>query len=100
LMSALNVKYRDVRLALPFLIQVWFFASPIIYPISLVPEKWQWALRLNPMTGIIEGFRVALYGQRGFDWVALAASVVITLALLVYALVTFQRMEHSFADIV
>ncbi|MFL6334917.1 MAG: ABC transporter permease [Pyrinomonadaceae bacterium] len=100
LTSALNVKYRDVRVALPFLLQVWFFGSPIIYPTTLVPENWRWLLALNPMTGIVEGFRVALFGQRPFDLLALVLSSVITLALFAYAAVTFRRMESTFADIV
>ena len=66
-MSALNVKYRDVRYALPFLIQVWMFATPIIYPASIVPAKWRWLLDFNPLTGMIEGFRSALFG-RAFHW--------------------------------
>ncbi|MCA1592674.1 MAG: ABC transporter permease [Acidobacteria bacterium] len=102
LTSALNIKYRDIRHALPFLIQVWFFASPIIYPASMMPERWRWRwlLGLNPMTGIIEGFRVALFGHKEFDWVLIATSAVTTLALLAYALVTFRRMEKGFADII
>src|SRR5687768_4480642 len=68
--SALNVKYRDVRYALPFLIQVWMFASPVIYP---VPERWRWLLALNPMTGIIQGFRAAFFGQP-VDWGTLGLS--------------------------
>jgi lipopolysaccharide transport system permease protein len=100
LTSALNVKYRDVRFALPFLIQVWFFASPIIYPTSLVPERWRWVQALNPMTGIIEGFRAALFGRKDFDWLAISISATITIALLVYAAATFKRMEKTFADIV
>src|SRR4029450_11709841 len=60
--SALNVKYRDIRYALPFAIQLWMFISPVIFPASFVPEKWRWALMLNPLTGIIEGFRSALFG--------------------------------------
>lgn len=100
LMSALSVKYRDIKFVLPFLIQLWFFGSPIIYPTSLVPERWRWALMLNPMTGIIEGFRAALFGRRGFDWAMISFSAAVTLALFVYAVVTFRRMERSFADIV
>ena len=61
-MSALNVKYRDIRYALPFLIQLWMFASPIIYPASMVPARWRWVLLLNPMAGVIEGYRAALFG--------------------------------------
>jgi lipopolysaccharide transport system permease protein len=95
-MAALNVKYRDVRYALPFLIQIWMFSSPVIYP---VPQRWRWLLALNPMTGIIEGFRSALFGKP-FDWLTLRLSVVITLLLLVCASFTFNRMEKSFADVI
>ncbi len=95
-MSALNVKYRDVRYALPFLIQVWLFASPVIYP---VPEQWRWLLAVNPMTGIIQGFRAALFGQR-IDWGTLGLSAVITVLILVYSTFTFSRMERSFADVI
>ncbi len=97
--SAMTVKYRDVRYALPFLIQLWMFATPIIYPSSIVPEKWRWALALNPLAGIIEGYRASLFG-REFDWVALGLSSIITLALLVYSAYMFRRMEKSFADVV
>jgi lipopolysaccharide transport system permease protein len=95
-MSALNVKYRDVRYALPFLIQVWLFASPVIYP---VPQRWRWLLALNPMTGIVQGFRAAFFGQP-VDWVTLALSAVITLLVLVFSTFTFSRMERSFADVI
>jgi lipopolysaccharide transport system permease protein len=97
--SALNVKYRDVRYALPFLIQVWMFITPIIYPASMVPQRWRWLLAFNPLTGVIEGFRSALFG-RDFDWSAIAQAVVITLTGLVYAAYAFRRMERQFADIV
>lgn len=98
-LSAMNVKYRDVRFALPFLIQLWMFISPVIYPTSFLPEKFRWFLSLNPMTGIIEGYRSSLFG-RPFNWIALALSAVITLAVLTYASYSFRRMEKSFADIV
>ncbi|PYS47203.1 MAG: phosphate ABC transporter permease [Acidobacteria bacterium] len=98
-LSALNVKYRDIRYALPFMIQFWMFATPIIYPSSLVPAKWQWALALNPLTGIIEGYRAALFGLE-FNWAALSISAAITLAILVYSAYSFRRMEKSFADLV
>jgi lipopolysaccharide transport system permease protein len=100
LMSAVNVKYRDVRIALPFLLQIWFFLSPIIYPSSLVPQRWRWLLALNPMTGIVEGFRTALYGRKPFDWMSLGSSIAITFALCVCAVFVFKRMEKGFADIV
>lgn len=98
-LSALNVKYRDVRFALPFLVQLWMFLSPVIYPASFLPAKYRWLLSLNPMTGIIEGYRSSLFG-RPFNWIALAISAVITLTLLIYASYYFRRMEKSFADIV
>ena len=98
-LSGLNVKYRDVRFALPFLIQLWMFVSPVIYPASFLPAKFRWFLSLNPMTGIIEGFRASLFGHR-FNWGSLGISTVITLALLLYASYSFRRMEKTFADIV
>jgi lipopolysaccharide transport system permease protein len=96
-LSSLNVRYRDVRYALAFVIQIWMFISPIIYPSTLVPEEWRWITILNPLTGIIEGFRAALFG-REFHWVALAYSAVFTLVLLVYAAHKFKRMERHFAE--
>lgn len=98
-LSALNVKYRDVRFALPFLIQLWMFVSPVIYPTSFLPQRWRLLFAMNPMTGIIEGYRSALFGH-SFNWKALAVATVITLAVLVYSSFTFRRMEKSFADIV
>ena len=98
-LSALNVKYRDVRYALPFMVQLWMYLSPVIYPTSFLPAKLRSLLLLNPMTGIIEGYRSALFG-RPFNWIALAVSTAITLILLIYASYSFRRMEKSFADIV
>ena len=100
LIGALTVKYRDIRFVLPFLIQLWFFASPIIYPSTLLPPRWRWVFSLNPMTGIIEGFRASLFGVSEFNWLAIAFSAVFTIALLVCATATFKRMEKSFADII
>lgn len=97
--SALNVKYRDVRYALPFLIQIWMFVTPIIYPSSLVPEEWRWVLALNPLTGIVESFRASLFG-RELPWLELGYSAVFALAMLVYAAFTFRRMERSFAEFI
>jgi len=99
LLAGLTVKYRDFRFALPFLIQVWMFATPVIYPASLVPEKWRWVLALNPLTGVIEGFRSSLFA-RPFDWNALAFSAVFTAILLIYSAYSFRRMERVFADLV
>ncbi len=99
-MAALNTKYRDIRLALPFLLQLWFFASPIIYPSSLVEGKLSWLLALNPMAAIIEGFRVSLYGHRSFDWPAIGYAGVAAILILVYATYNYKRAERSFADLV
>jgi lipopolysaccharide transport system permease protein len=98
-MSALNVKYRDVRFALPFLIQLWLFVSSVIVPSSSLPQKWRWLLMLNPMSGIIEGYRSALFGLP-FDWPALGTASVLTIVTLVYAIYAFGRVERSFADII
>jgi len=98
-MSAVNVKYRDVRFALPFVIQLWLFVSSVILPSSSVPEKWRWLLLLNPMSAIIEGYRSALFGLP-FDWPALGIASVLTAFVLVYSIYSFSRVERSFADII
>ncbi|MEI9939945.1 MAG: ABC transporter permease [Pseudomonadota bacterium] len=98
-MSALNVKYRDVRFALPFFVQLWMFATPVIYPASIVPERYRWLLSLNPMTGLVDGFRSALF-NRPFDWAAIGISTAITFALLIYATFSFRKMEMRFADVI
>ena len=99
-LSALNVKYRDIRYAIPFVIQLWMFASPIIYPLSMLPKKWQWVLLLNPLTGIIQNFRIAMFGNQPFEWTSLAISVAITLLVLTYSAFSFRRMERHFADVI
>jgi lipopolysaccharide transport system permease protein len=98
-MAALNVKYRDVRFALPFIIQLWLFVSSVILPSSSVPQKWRWVLMLNPMSGIIEGYRSALFGLP-FDWPALGIASFLTVLVLLYAIYAFGRVERSFADII
>lgn len=100
LTAALNVKYRDVRYALPFMIQLWMFVSPVVYPLSAVPGKWRWVMAVNPLAGVIEGFRVALFGHKNFDWSVLAVSALGTFALLLYAGHVFRRMEREFADVI
>ncbi len=98
-MAGLNVKYRDIRYALPFVVQLWMFASPIVYPTTLVPQRWRWALQLNPITGIVGGFRAALLGGP-FDWPALGIAAALTLAITLYALLAFAQMEEGFADVI
>jgi lipopolysaccharide transport system permease protein len=97
--SALSVKYRDIRHALPFVLQLWMFSSSIIYPTSLFSEKWRWLLAINPITGIVEGFRSALLG-RALDWHALSISTAMILVLLVCSAYIFRRIETSFADLI
>jgi lipopolysaccharide transport system permease protein len=99
-LSALNAMYRDVRYAVPFLIQFWMFASPVAYPSSLVPEGWRWLYGLNPMAGVIEGFRWALTGQGQPPGPLLAASAAAVLLLLAGGALYFRRVEGTIADVV
>ena len=99
-LSALNVQYRDVRYTIGFLTQFWLFATPVAYPSSLVPERWRWLYGLNPMAGVVEGFRWALLGKAVAPGPLLAVSVVVVLLLLVSGLYYFRRMEETFADLV
>jgi homopolymeric O-antigen transport system permease protein len=99
-LSALNVEYRDVRYTIPFLTQFWLFLTPIAYPSNLVPEKWRLLYGLNPMAGVVEGFRWALLGTTNVSWTIISVSIFIVVILLVGGLVYFRRMERTFADIV
>lgn len=99
-LSALNVQYRDVRYIIPFLTQFWLFATPIAYPSSLIPEPWRALYGLNPMAGVVEGFRWALLGKTGGTASLLIVSTVIVAALLIGGLAYFRRMEKIFADII
>jgi lipopolysaccharide transport system permease protein len=100
LMAALNVKYRDVRYLLPFLTQLWLFATPVAYPISIVPEQWRWLYGLNPMVGVVEGFRWALTGTTSPSVVAIASSAVVVVLSLLIGSIYFSRAERTFADVV
>jgi lipopolysaccharide transport system permease protein len=99
-LSALNVRYRDVGHTVPFLIQLWMFASPIVYPVSLIPEKWRVLYSLNPMAGVIEGFRWALLGKESPDFGVIIISTLMVLALLVPGFMYFKYTERTFADVV
>jgi lipopolysaccharide transport system permease protein len=99
-LSALNAFYRDVRYVVPFLVQFWMFASPVAYPSSLVPERWQWLYGLNPMAGVIEGFRWALTGQGLPPGPMMAASTLGVIVVLVSGLIYYRAMEGSIADVV
>ncbi len=97
-LSALNALYRDVRYIIPFLIQFWLFASPVAYPSSLVPAKWRWLYGLNPMAGVIDGFRWAITGRGTPPGPLLAASAAAVAVLLLAGLFFFNRMETQIAD--
>ena len=99
-LSALNVQYRDVRYTINFLVQIWLFATPVAYPSSLIPEQWRWIYGLNPMAGVVEGFRWALLGRTNAPGAMLWVSVAVVIVLLVGGLYYFRRMEQEFADVV
>lgn len=99
-LSALNVQYRDVNYLTPFIAQFWLYATPVVYPSSLIPERWRALYGLNPMAGVVEGFRWALFGTGEAPGPMLLVSVLMVLALLVSGAFVFRRMEKSFADIV
>ena len=99
LTAAWNVKYRDVSIMLPVIVQVWLFVTPIVYPLDIVPERWRSVYSLNPLVGLIEGFRAVLL-NRALNLNALLVSTAITSVLVIYALFVFRRMERDFADVV
>jgi lipopolysaccharide transport system permease protein len=99
-LSVVNVRYRDVGQAIPFLVQIWLFASPVAYSASVVPENWRFLYNLNPLAGIIEGFRWALLGSQNPSIVSLLSTTLVVLALLYGGIVFFKRMEKTFADVV
>jgi homopolymeric O-antigen transport system permease protein len=99
-LSALNVKYRDIRYVVPFLTQFWMYATPVAYSISLIPEKWLWLYSLNPMVSVVEGFRWAILGNSGLNPQSMLISTAMVFVLLVGGLFYFKRMEAGFADII
>ena len=99
-LAPLNARYRDVGHTIPFLIQFWMFASPVVYPVSLIPESWRLVYSLNPMVGVIEGFRWALLGKGNPDFSPMLVSVAVVLVLLVGGVIFFKRMERTLADVI
>jgi lipopolysaccharide transport system permease protein len=99
-LCALNVRYRDVGYTVPFFSQLWFFVTPVAYPGSLVPERWRMLYELNPMAGVVQGFRWAVIGDTGANWTLIFASAASVIVLLGLGLVYFQRMDKTFADLV
>ena len=98
-LSALNARYRDVGHTLPFLVQLWFFASPIVYPLSMFPEDWRWLYGLNPLVGVIEGFRWSLLGTQHVDAAVMTSGIIVVLILLSSGAVFFKRTERTLADV-
>ncbi len=99
-LAAVNVKYRDVKHALPFVIQLWMFVSPVIYPTNMLPERYRFLLALNPLTGIIETWRACIFPGRGMNWSLLEVSVVVTAIVLFDGASYFKSTERAFADII
>jgi lipopolysaccharide transport system permease protein len=99
LFSALNVRFRDVKFALPFALQIWLFLSPVFYPLSIFSGTRRLLFALNPLSGILEGFRAALFGG-AFDWTLIAISFALTFVLMLVSIFVFKRMEDDFADLI
>lgn len=99
-LSALSAKFRDIRYIIPFLIQFWMFATPIVYPASMIPQKYRIIYALNPMTGIIEGFRSALLGRNSFPSDMVAISVVVSTVIFLIGVAYFKQVERFFADVI
>ena len=100
ILSALNVKYRDVKYALPFLIQIWLFVTPVIYPATLIPERFRWVVLLNPLSGLIEGFRASVLPTGQLNLTLLGSSLALTALVFVVGFIYFRNTQRSFADIV
>jgi lipopolysaccharide transport system permease protein len=99
-LGPINVRYRDVMHTLPFVIQVWMFATPIVYPLSMIPEKWRVLYSINPVVGIVEGFRWALLGTGRPDLTAVGIGIAVIVVVLFGGVIYFRKMERSFADVI
>ena len=99
-LSALNVEYRDFQYVIPFLIQIWMFVTPVIYPVTLFPEKYRWILSFNPMAGIIEAFRAVTLGHQPVNWDLLLISSGVGILIFITGLLYFRKVERSFADVI
>jgi lipopolysaccharide transport system permease protein len=99
-LGPINVRFRDVKYTLPFMLQIWMYATPIVYPLSIIPAGWKWVYSLNPMVGVIEGFRWAVFGKGDPNVVAIGISLAAIGFLLTGGLIFFKRMERSFADLI
>lgn len=100
IISSLTTKYRDLNLAISFLVQLWMYATPIVYPLSLIPARWQYLYMINPVTSIIETFRMALLGAGTVNIISIITSILATIIVLFTGIILFSRIEKSFMDIV
>jgi lipopolysaccharide transport system permease protein len=98
-LSALTVSYRDFRYVVPFMVQIWMYLTPVVYPLGFIPEKWRWLLYLNPLTGYIEGFRSVFLGKP-FDFVGISSAVILTMFVFLGGLKYFRKVEQRFADVI
>lgn len=99
-LAAINVRFRDVQYTVPFLTQIWLFCTPVIYPASIFPEPWRTILAINPMTGVVEGFRWALLAGAPPSWIGIAISSCVAIAMLMLGIYRFRRTERRFADVI
>jgi lipopolysaccharide transport system permease protein len=99
-LSALNVEYRDFQYVIPFLLQIWMFATPVIYPVTMFPDRYRLLLALNPMCGIIEAFRATSIGHKQIEWDLLGISLLISFSIFISGLLYFRKVERSFADVI
>ncbi len=99
-LSALNVEYRDFQYVIPFLIQIWMFVTPVIYPVTFLPDKYRWILSFNPMSGIIEAFRASIFRHQEINWSLLIISLAVAVVIFVTGMLYFRKVERSFADII
>ncbi len=99
-LAAMNAKYRDIRYAIPFLVQFWMFASPVVYPVSMIPEKYHLIYAVNPMVGVIEGFRSVLLGTVAFPAGMLMVSTLVSIILFIIGAIYFRQTERYFADVI
>jgi lipopolysaccharide transport system permease protein len=97
--SALNVAYRDFRYIVPFAVQIWMYATPVVYAVTIIPQRWRWIVQLNPMTGVVDGYRSAILGKP-FDWTTIGTSCGVSVLILVVGLLVFRSIERVFADVV
>jgi lipopolysaccharide transport system permease protein len=99
-LSAMNVQYRDIRYLIPFMAQFWMYATPVAWSIEMFDARWHWLFGLNPMAGVVEGFRWAVLGKADISWVLILLSVLVAAILFFTGMIYFRRMERSFADII